>query len=384
MTTAEIITIGTELLLGETTDTNTRFIARALRGLGVDLFRTTTIGDNLGRIAAAIRESMARAEIVITTGGLGPTVDDPTRRAVAEAVGVPLEYRPELWEQIERTVRRYGRVPTPNQKRQAYVPQGALVIANPVGTAPAFIVETEKNAVIALPGVPREMETLLTEAVIPYLQRRFGLHEVLKIRTLHCAGVVESVIDEKIGDLETLSNPTVGLAAHAGVIDVRIAAKAESEAEADRQIAALEAEIRARLGADIFGVDDQTLESAALQAVGGRGWTLACFEAGTGGLLAERLSRPASPVYLGGEKSDQPASDLAAAAESARARLGASAGLGLSLSIQTEPIEVHFHLQSPAGTRKQRLTYGGHPRNAARWAVNTALDWLRRAALETP
>ncbi|MEZ0396896.1 MAG: CinA family nicotinamide mononucleotide deamidase-related protein [Anaerolineales bacterium] len=383
MTIAEIITIGTELLLGETTDTNTRFIARALRGLGVDLFRTTTIGDNPGRIAAAIREAMGRAEIIITTGGLGPTVDDPTRRAVAEAVGVPLEYRPDLWEQIERTVRRYGRVPTPNQKRQAYVPQGARAIANPVGTAPAFIVETERNAVIALPGVPREMETLLTEAVIPYLQQRFGLHEILKIRTLHCSGVGESAVDEQIGDLETLANPTVGLAAHAGIIDIRIAAKADSEAEADRQIAALETEIRARLGADIFGADDQSLEAVTLEAAGRRGWSLACFEAGTGGLLAERLSRLASPVYRGGERSDEPPPDLSAAAEAARLRYGASASLALSLSIRPEAIQVDFHLHTPAATRQQHLTYGGHPRNAARWAVNMAIDSLRRAALET-
>lgn len=383
MATAEIITIGTELLLGETVDTNTRVIARALRGLGVDLFRTTTIGDNLGRIAAVIREAMARAEIVITTGGLGPTVDDPTRRAVAEAVGLTLEYRPELWEQIERTVRRYGRVPTANQKRQAYVPQGALVIENPVGTAPAFIVETEKNAVIALPGVPREMETLLSEAVIPYLQRRFGLHEILKIRTLHCAGVGESLVDEKVGDLETLANPTVGLAAHSGVIDIRIAAKAESEAEADRQITALEQEIRTRLGADIFGADDQTLEAVTLEAVGRRGWTLACFEAGTYGLLAERLARSESAVYLGGERSNDPPPDLAAATAAVRTRLGASLGLGVGLSLSGEAAEIHLHLQTARDQRHQRLTYGGHPRNAARWAVNMALDWLRRTALET-
>ncbi len=382
MTTAEIITIGTELLLGETADTNTRFLARTLRGLGVDLFRTTTIGDNLGRIAAAIRESMERAEIIITTGGLGPTVDDPTRRAVAEAVGAPLEYRPELWEQIQRTVRRYGRVPGENQKRQAYLPRGALAIENPVGTAPAFIFETDKNAIIALPGVPREMETLMTQAVIPYLQRRFGLHEILKIRTLHCSGVGESAVDEKIGDLETLANPTVGLAAHSGVIDIRIAAKAESEAEADRQIAALEADIRARLGADIFGADEQTLEAVTLQVAAQRGWTLACFEAGLAGALTERLSRVESSAYLGGERSDAPPSDLAAATASTRARFGALAGLGVSLTIETETIAVHLCLQTETGQQERRLTYGGHPRNAPRWAANMALDWLRRAALE--
>jgi len=141
MPSAEIITIGTEILLGEIVDTNTRFLARALRGLGVDLFRTVTIGDNAQRIAEAIQDSLRRADIVITTGGLGPTVDDPTREAVARAAGVETEFREELWEQVKAVIARYGRTPGENQKRQAVVPRGAIAIQNPVGTAPAFIVE---------------------------------------------------------------------------------------------------------------------------------------------------------------------------------------------------------------------------------------------------
>src|SRR5215510_3515197 len=141
MPSAEIITIGTEILLGEIVDTNTRHIARVLRNMGVDLYRTITIGDNTERIADAIRHSMGRAEIVITTGGLGPTVDDPTREAVAKAVGVETEFREDLWEQVVEVISRYGRKPSENQKRQAYVPQGAIAIKNPVGTAPCFIVE---------------------------------------------------------------------------------------------------------------------------------------------------------------------------------------------------------------------------------------------------
>ncbi len=141
MPSAEIIAIGTELLLGETTDTNTRFIAHALRSLGVDLYRTHTIGDNAGRIAQSVREALDRTDIVITTGGLGPTVDDPTRQAIAQALGLELEFHPELWEQIVARIARYGRTATENQKRQAYIPAGAIVIENPVGTAPAFIVE---------------------------------------------------------------------------------------------------------------------------------------------------------------------------------------------------------------------------------------------------
>ena len=229
MPSAEIVTIGTEILLGEIVDTNTRHIALALRDLGLDLFRTVTIGDNVERIAAAIRDSMQRTDIIITTGGLGPTVDDPTREAIARAAGLETEFSEELWQQVIETISRYGRKPSENQRRQAVIPKGAIPIRNPVGTAPAFIVETPRTTIISLPGVPHEMEHILHESVIPYLRKRYSLRQVIKVRVLHCAGLGEGTIDEKIGDLETLANPTVGLATHTGVVDVRIAAKAESE-----------------------------------------------------------------------------------------------------------------------------------------------------------
>src|ERR1044071_4048253 len=294
MPSAEIITIGTEILLGEIVDTNTRYIARTLRGMGVDIYRTITIGDNVERIAEAIRHSMNRAEIVITTGGLGPTVDDPTREAVAKAAGVELEFREDLWEPVAAIISRYGRKPSENQKRQAYIPKGAVAIPNPVGTAPCFIVETERNAVISLPGVPNEMEHILHESVIPYLQKRFNLNEIIKIRVLHCSGLGEGMIDEKIADLEKLSNPTVGLAAHTGVVDIRIAAKAKSEAEADQMIAAIEQDAKQRLGDVIFGADEDKLEDAALNAVAKRGWTLTAIESGVDGLLARKIPHTVS------------------------------------------------------------------------------------------
>ena len=157
MPTAEIITIGTEILLGEIVDTNARFIARQLRDAGIDLYRKTTVGDNATRIATAIQQAMESSDIIITTGGLGPTIDDPTREAVALALETETEYRPELWEQIKARFERFGRIPTENNKRQAYVPIGAIAVENPVGTAPAFISERDMCSIIALPGVPREM-----------------------------------------------------------------------------------------------------------------------------------------------------------------------------------------------------------------------------------
>jgi len=374
MPSAEIITIGTEILLGEIVDTNTRYIARTLRGLGVDIYRTITIGDNVDRIADAIRNSMNRAEIVITTGGLGPTVDDPTRDAVAKAVGVETEFREDLWEQVVAIISRYGRKPSENQKRQAYVPKGAVGITNPVGTAPCFIVETDRNAVISLPGVPNEMEHILHESIIPYLQKRFDLNEVIKIRILHCSGLGEGTIDEKIGDLETLRNPTVGLAAHTGVVDIRIAAKAKSEAEADAMIAEVEKQARERLGDHIFGVDEDRLEDATLNAVAKRGWTMTAVESGLDGLLARKIPHTVS-------LSDLDPAALVAAVRAAQAETQADVALGVAMYMEERAAEMV--LITPQGEKTHRITYGGPPRSLPRWSTNLALNWLRNKAMET-
>jgi nicotinamide-nucleotide amidase len=374
MPSAEIITIGTEILLGEIVDTNTRYIARTLRGMGVDLYRTITIGDNVERIAEAINHSMNRAEIVITTGGLGPTIDDPTREAVAKAAGVELEFREDLWEQVIAIISRYGRKPSENQKRQAYIPRGSMAVLNPVGTAPCFIVETERNAVVSLPGVPNEMEHILHESIIPYLQKRFTLNEIIKIRILHCAGLGEGLIDEKIADLEILSNPTVGLAAHTGVVDIRIAAKAKSEAEADSMIADIEQQVRERLGEVVFGVDEDTLEEMTLNKVAKRGWTLVGVESGLDGLLARKVPHTHS-------LSDLSPASLIAALRAARADSNADAALGVAMYLEERAAEMA--LITPQGEKTHRITYGGPPRSLARWSVNLALDWLRRRAMES-
>jgi nicotinamide-nucleotide amidase len=371
MPSAEIITIGTEILLGEIVDTNTRHIALTLRNLGVDLYRTLTIGDNVERIASAIRESMGRAEIVITTGGLGPTVDDPTRDAVASAVGVGTEFREELWLQVTETIARYGRKPAENQRRQAFVPRGALSVKNSVGTAPAFIVQTERNAVISLPGVPNEMEHILHESIIPYLQTRFNLHEVIKVRVLHCAGLGEGMIDEKIGDLELLANPTVGLAAHTGIVDVRIAAKAESEAQASQMIQEIETQIRKRLGQVVFGVDEDRLENVALQAIAARGWTLVAVESNLDGLLSRKIPHTASIPDL------SPTALLEAVR---KARFESSTDVALGVSVYPGEHSAEMVMITQGLEKNHRIDYGGPPRSLSRWAVNLALNWLRTIA----
>jgi competence/damage-inducible protein CinA-like protein len=368
MTSAEIITIGTEILLGEIVDTNTRYIARNLRALGVDLYRTITIGDNEERIASAIRESMQHAEIVITTGGLGPTIDDPTREAVAKAMGVETEFREDLWEQVVATIARYGRKPSENQKRQAYVPKGALGVQNPVGTAPCFIVETERNAVISLPGVPNEMEHILHESIIPYLQKRFDLNEVIKVRVLHCAGLGEGMIDEKIADLEMLSNPTVGLAAHTGVVDVRIAAKAKSENEANVMIAEIESQVRERLGTVVFGADEDKLEEVVLDLVAKRGWTLAAIESGLNGILARKIPHAVSIPDL---------SPTALIEALRTAQADSHSEIALGVSVYPEDRSAEMAMISPRGEKTHRITYGGPPRSLPSWAMYLALNWLR-------
>ena len=385
MTSAEIITIGTEILLGEIVDTNTRYLAQNLRGLGVDLYRTITIGDNEERIASAIRESMERADIVITTGGLGPTIDDPTREAVAKAAGVETEFREDLWQQVVATIARYGRTPSENQKRQAYVPKGAIGITNPVGTAPCFIVETPRNAVISLPGVPNEMEHVLHESIIPYLQKRFNLNEVIKVRVLHCSGLGEGMIDEKIADLEMLSNPTVGLAAHTGVVDVRIAAKAKSESEANTLIAEIESQVRERLGSVVFGADEDKLEEVVLDLIARRGLTLTAIESGLDGLLARTLRvphtaslpNPSTPFASGQSLT---VDSLMQALRAAQA--DSHADIALGVSVYPEERAAEMAMISSKGEKTHRITYGGPPRSLPRWAMNLALNWLRTTVEE--
>jgi competence/damage-inducible protein CinA-like protein len=248
MPSAEIITIGTELLLGEIVNTNTQAIALALRKIGVDVYRTGTIGDNTERIAQVLLESVDRADIVILTGGLGPTVDDPTRQAVARAFGLELVFFPELWDEIVRRFEKYGIQPPENNKQQAYLPAGAESLPNPRGTAPGIGLEIEGTWIFALPGVPKEMEGMLDEQVIPRITECFGLTGVILTRNIRVDGIGESRVDALIRDLEEQSNPTVGLAAQKGYVLVRITAKAENEEVAEALLQDLEAEIRKRLG----------------------------------------------------------------------------------------------------------------------------------------
>lgn len=286
---AEIISIGTEILLGEITDTNSVHIARTLRDIGVSVYFMVSVGDNQARITEAIRAALDRANIVITTGGLGPTVDDMTRQAVAAATGRGLTFHEDLLEKIAERFSSFRVEMTANNRQQAYLPDASIPIENPVGTAPGFIVDYRGKLVISLPGVPREMKYLLSEKVIPFLQQRYNLG-VIRTRILRTAGIGESALDDLLGkDLLEGSNPTVGLGAHSGVIDVRITARADTPEQADSMIADIEREVRSRAGMYIFGTNKDTIQSALVQELLARNATLAVSECGTGGVVAQLI-----------------------------------------------------------------------------------------------
>ncbi|MFQ5943879.1 MAG: competence/damage-inducible protein A [Anaerolineales bacterium] len=379
MTRAEILTIGTELLLGEIVDTNTRLIAIALRENGFDLFRTGTVGDNPDRIAQAVAEALERSEILITAGGLGPTVDDVTREAVAQALDLKLEFRDELWEQIVQRFKAFGRDPTENNRRQATLPEGSIGIENPVGTAPAFIAEQDGKAVIALPGVPAELEHLLEHEVLPYLRARLETPAVIKSRTVRTAGIGESWLDERIQDLEHMTNPTVGLAAHPGRVDIRITAKAGTESEADEMLWGIEGTLQQRLGDRIYGTDDETLESAAMTQIDAAGLRLATIEIGTGGALEEALAG-FEHTYAGGEHLTEqiPGAEMEVELVRVMERLEASAGLGLRVKASEESVDIQAIYKSPDGDWQLERSFGGAAPYATRWAISLALEAVRR------
>ncbi|MBW4435964.1 MAG: CinA family nicotinamide mononucleotide deamidase-related protein [Pleurocapsa minor GSE-CHR-MK-17-07R] len=290
---AEIIAVGTEILLGEITDTNSVWLARQLRDLGINLYFMTSVGDNTGRIADAVRIALSRADLVIMCGGLGPTVDDMTRDGVALATDRPLEFQQHLLDSIAARFEGFRSRMTENNRRQAFVPQDALIVENPVGTAPSFIVEIADGdkVVLALPGVPREMKFLFSEKIIPYLREKFQLGgTVIRALVLKAAGIGESMLDDALGkDLLEGSNPTIGLAAHSGQVDIRITAKADTRDLADAMIATTETLVRQRVGEHIFGTNEDALEDAVLTLLRAQGLKLHIIETGVPPLVSGRL-----------------------------------------------------------------------------------------------
>jgi nicotinamide-nucleotide amidase len=291
MASAEIVTIGTEILLGQLVDTNSVRIARELADHGVDVYAKHSVGDNADRLAAMLDGALARADGVVSTGGLGPTVDDLTKDAVARTVGKKLVLHEPSLRAIEERFRSFGRPMTDNNRRQAYLPEGCIVMENPHGTAPGFIALRDDGKFVAcMPGVPREMRPMLEERLIPWLVERFGLRDAIYTKTLHTVGIGESVLDGRVEDLfRTLENPKIAMLAHGGRVDIKIMAKADSREKADAMIEPVAQELRKRIGSGYYGDDDTTLSGAIVRRLAERGLTLATAESCTGGAVADAI-----------------------------------------------------------------------------------------------
>jgi nicotinamide-nucleotide amidase len=301
MATAEIVAIGSELLLGQIVDTNSAWMAQRLTALGVNLYFKTVVGDNPARMSEVIGRALDRADIVITSGGIGPTQDDLTREIVAQVTGRCLVQNGQMLSQVEEHFRRRGRPMTPNNLRQSYMPEGAIPIKNPNGTAPSFIVEDPRGVIFSLPGVPVEMKWLFENEVEPYLRQKFNLAEVIHYRVLKIIGIGESAVDDKVGHLiANSSNPTVGVLALPGQVDVRIAAKAANREEALRLIAPVETEVRDLLGTAIFAADDETMEHVVGSLLRAQKKTVAVCEDLTCGQLADRLHSAGTDCFGAG------------------------------------------------------------------------------------
>ncbi|MGH2557163.1 MAG: competence/damage-inducible protein A [Actinomycetota bacterium] len=291
---AEIIGVGTEILLGQICNNNAQWISQELAGIGVDVLHHQAVGDNLERIADAFRLALSRAEVVIVTGGLGPTQDDITRQGLAAALGVRLVRHPEIQDFLREKFARLDREMPEINLVQADVPEGARYILPDRGTAPGLIIETpEGKRVYVVPGVPAEMREMMSQTILPELAGRAG-PAALVSRTIKATGIAESRVAELLDDLFVASvNPSVAYLASSGEVKVRLTAKAASRAEAESLLEPLADEVARRLGRHVFSTRDEDLEHVVGRLLVARAMTVACAESLTGGNVAVRLSTAA-------------------------------------------------------------------------------------------
>jgi nicotinamide-nucleotide amidase len=286
----EIVTIGTELLLGFTVDTNSAFAGTALAERGIRVVRRTAIADGEAEIRGAVAEALARTGVVITTGGLGPTRDDISKQVVAELFGVAIEFREGIWDRLVERYKRYERTPSPSNRTQAEMPVGALELPNRWGSAPGIWLEGARGLVIMLPGVPREMRNLLTEEVIPRLAERGG-GAPIRSRTLRTTAIPESVLAERLGEVEEAIAPlTLAYLPEVTGVDLRVTSWGLPVAEAEERLSRAEEFIRARAGDHLYGTDGTDLAALVLDRARARGVRIALAESCTGGLLGARLT----------------------------------------------------------------------------------------------
>ena len=288
---AEIITIGTELLTGSTINTNVSYLSEKLTSLGIETCFQTSVGDNYPHLELVLSEAIKRSEIIVITGGLGPTADDITKQAVSNVLKTRLILETGIVSKIERFFKdRKKEIPS-NNYNQALIIRGSMIINNKIGTAPGLIIERDQNIIILLPGVPRELKPMFKDTVSKYLEKKYSKNLVIKSRTLRTFGLGESTVDEKLTHIaEKCSNPSIAFLAHATEVDVKITAKAGNQDIADSLIADVETQIRDSLGDYVFGADDETMEKIVGTILTLRNKKIALAESCTGGLISNLLT----------------------------------------------------------------------------------------------
>jgi len=413
--TAEIIGVGTELLLGGTVNSDAQDVSRLLSELGINVFFHTVVGDNPERLKQAVEIAKGRADIIITTGGLGPTYDDLTKQTLAEAFGKKLVFNDEVANQIREFFSR--RLPhmkmTDNNLRQAELPEGCVILHNGVGTAPGCAFEADGKHILMLPGPPRECRAMLKSGVTPYL---LNLSESeIHSHNIHIFGLGESAVEEKLIDLmENLRNPTLAPYAKEGEVMLRLTAKAKSKQEANELMAPVLAQVQETLGDFVYGIDTESLENTVIRLLSERGLKLAAAESCTGGLLSKRLTDVpgASRVFSGGVVAYSPESKIEqlgvcpdliedknavscevalAMADSVRIRFGADIGIGITgiagpdsddSGLKPGVVFVSLSTKDASYCRNPRLLFDrDRVRNSS---VHHALDMVRRLLTGLP
>jgi len=400
---AEILSVGTELLLGHITDTNATHLARQLAALGIDLFYVSVNGDNLDRLTDTLRRARDRSDLVVITGGLGPTEDDVTREAIAAVLGETPTVDEDYVARLRDFFGSRGIVMPESNVKQAWTLPSVAILPNPVGTAPGWWAERDGKVIVAMPGVPHEMHRMWEREVTPRLRPRVGA--ALFTRILRVAGLGESSVEERLGDLIRGDNPTVATYAKRDAVNVRLTAKAATEDEARALVESVEGRARAALGRHVFGADAETPQSAALALLIERGLTLATMESCTGGLLASLLTDVpgSSAVFVGGlvsyatevkEAWGVPPEVIAAhgvisvetaraMARAARERFGADVGVGITGvagpdTQEGKPVgEVHIAVASADHTSDTSQRFRSPRTEIKSRAAYTALNLLR-------
>ena len=406
---AEIVAVGTELLLGQIANTNARWMSEHLAAIGVDVLHHQVVGDNLVRVVEALRLAASRSDVVLVSGGLGPTQDDLTRDAIAEFMGEPLEHHPELEEMLREKFAGFSTRPMPESNlRQATVPRGARHIWPERGTAPGLVADLPGGVrLYAVPGVPSEMVEMMEGTILPELAE-LGGESVIESAVLRLTGMGESAVAEVLGDLfEASENPTVAFLATAGEVKVRLTAKAASQAEARAMLGPLVAEVRARLGDVVFTEKDESLEEVVVRLLTGSGRTLACAESLTGGGVGDRItSVPGASACFAGSavvyteqvkravlgvtqatlETKGPVSEVCAVEMAAGARrlFGSDVALALTGAAGPEPhggVEpgtVWLALDTGDLKHTRGFHVSGERARVRRWAEQAGLDLVRR------